>query len=104
MGTFARKAKNAGPAMIGPNTGPAERVPSAKSTTGSPPVNASSQIRRASRSGVPRRTGKPPRELNNFAAHGLANTPDLPIKRTRRRVTYPVSNVSMYERWTGARM
>ena len=86
MGTLALKATKA-PPRRGANTGPDPRVPSAKSTTGSPAARACSRNPQRFRSGVPRRTGKPPSERKSFAAHGFSKTPDLAMYRRRRRVT-----------------
>ena len=58
----------------------------------------------ASRSTVPRLTGKPPRVDRTQAGKGFFHSESLPMNRTRRRVTPDVNGVSMFERWTGARM
>jgi hypothetical protein len=60
-------------------------------------------MRSASRSAVPRWTGNPPSDVNNQADHRNFHMLSLPMNRMRRRVTQPMSGVSMLERWTGAR-
>ena len=102
IGTPARAATKAAPSKRGCTVGPDWRVPSGNSTTGSPDRSASSQIRSASRSGVPRCTGKPPSELNRAPDQRYFHRLSLPMNRIRRRVRQPASRVSILERWTGA--
>ena len=60
-------------------TGPDCRVPSGNITSGSPPASTCSHWRIASRSGVPRWTGKPPRLSKNQADHRYLHIASLPM-------------------------
>ena len=56
----------------------------------------------ASRSAVPRETGKPPSADRNHATGRRFHSESLPMNRSRRRVRHDAIGVSMFERWTGA--
>ncbi len=58
---------------------------------------------RASRSAVPRDTGKPPSEDQNHDNARPFHSESLPMKRIRRRVRHEAIGVSMFDRWIGAR-
>ena len=79
IGTPARRAMNAAPSNRSVITGPLRRVPSGKMTSASPERMASSPSRRASRSAVPRWTGKPPRAVSAHAHHGFFQRLSLPM-------------------------
>jgi hypothetical protein len=79
-------------------------VPSGKITNGSPASTTSMHRRSASRSAVPRLTGKAPRAENTFPIQPIFQRLALPMNRIRRRVTVEATKVSMFERCTGARM
>ena len=83
-------------------TGPARRVPSGNTTTGSPRSITASVRRNASRSAVPRLTGKAPSVLMNRPSSGTFQTESLVMKPSRRLVVQAAMAKSMFERWTGA--
>ena len=56
----------------------------------------------ASRSMVPRWTGKPPSDERNQLTARPFHSVSLPMKRIRRRVRHETTGVSMIERWIGA--
>ena len=81
--------------------GPDLRSPSGNSTSGSPASSTSMQRCSASRSAVPRVTGKPPSADSSHAAGWCFHSESLPMNRSRRRVTHDAIGVSMFQRCTG---
>ena len=79
MGAPVRQARKAAPSKKCCVSGPYWRVPSGKSTRGSPRSSTSWQARRASRSAVPRLTGKPPRAVRNQAPKLPFHNDSLPM-------------------------
>ena len=65
IGAPVRDCTNAGPSNMCASAGPVWRVPSGNITRDSPRSITSTQVRNASRSAVPRATGKPPRAVNS---------------------------------------
>ena len=64
----------------------------------------SMQARSASRSAVPRLTGKPPSTDRNHPPGLDAHSDSLPMYRSRRRVMAATMGVSRFERWMGDTM
>lgn len=104
MTTPVRIATYAAPSNKGCTTGPLLRSPSGNSTSGSPPSITAMQRLSASRSALPRLTGKPPRALSRLPKCLLLHHLSAPMKRIRRRYTPDATGVSMMLRCVGARM
>ena len=80
------------------------RVPSGKITTQSPRSRIRRAVSIASRSPLPRSTGKAPSELSHQAGMRRVKSSRLATKYTGRWTSVPITNGSRNERWLAAMM
>ena len=102
IGTPALAATKAVPSKSSSMTGPVHRVPSGNITSGLPPVTMSVQACSASRSALPRCTGKAPSIDTNRPSGFDFQIESLPMYRIGRVVTRAASAKSTLLRCTGA--
>ena len=94
IGTPAFTAMYVAPSNSGCTIGPLLRSPSGNSTSGSPPSSTAMHRRSASRSAVPRLTGKPPSAVSNRPNALFFQYLSAPMNRIRRCVTADAIGVS----------